>query len=341
MFFILSVSYFEYNKIVTINKGWVMEDTNQTFNFFSELESRYGFRFFGEVAYANLNGFHYSLNKENKNQYCLSTSINFNQNNAKNAILKALVDLYEEYKTDNTISENHIIAITFNAKYLDDSFFIRLESIINKLNSIFLEYDLKPSCWHCNKEGDFPIFKKEDTIVNLCDNCTHRLNLEYEKTNLMNNKLSYFKGFVGALLGTLLMGLVWMFLSYLELRYSIVSVFFGFSAVYGYTLFKGKIGKGMFWALFLAVTIGVVGTHILETSLNLYFNQEFSLSFLESIMLGSRSLFDSELFHIDQVWMYLLRLLAIALTTSLSAYFIIARREKHVYQEPLVRLDSI
>ncbi len=69
---------------------------------------------------------------------------------------------------------------------------------------------------------------------------------------------SYINGLIGALLGALVGAIAWCFVMQLGFIASIVGFAMGFVAEKGYTLFKGKVGKGKVVILVIAVIFGVL-----------------------------------------------------------------------------------
>ncbi len=81
---------------------------------------------------------------------------------------------------------------------------------------------------------------------------TEQLQLEQKEAG------SYVTGLVGALLGALLGAVVWGFVLHLGFVASIVGFLIGFLAEKGYTLLKGKRGKGKIYILAGATIFGVL-----------------------------------------------------------------------------------
>ena len=69
---------------------------------------------------------------------------------------------------------------------------------------------------------------------------------------------SYVRGLVGALLGALVGAIAWCLVMQLGIIASLVGFVIGWLAEKGYTLLKGKVGKGKVVILILAVIFGVL-----------------------------------------------------------------------------------
>ncbi len=86
---------------------------------------------------------------------------------------------------------------------------------------------------------------------------TEELQLRREETG------SYITGLVGALLGAMLGAVVWGLVLHLGFMASIVGLLIGFLAEKGYTLLKGRRGKGKIWILggatIFGVLLGIIG----------------------------------------------------------------------------------
>ncbi|HET6785758.1 MAG TPA: hypothetical protein VFH18_07020 [Erysipelotrichaceae bacterium] len=316
-----------------------MVEIINNFDFFEMLKQRYGFVLYGEVAYANINGFGYSLSKDKHKHYELSTSVNFNSKLGRNAVIHVLKEIYDELKTDNTISGNHFISIVFRSSQLDEKFLDKIQLIINRLEELFTELNLKPSCSNCNREGNFDLYFRNNMIQPLCDNCLDKLSINHQKVIEDNNKRTYLIGAFGSLLGAFFAGFIWLFLTYIGFDYLIVGVIFGLFPLFGYVYFKGKKGNGMFWIILFSITFGVLITQISLSSLNLYFDNEYNLTLIDAVKYGISSLYDFELFYVDRVWMYLLRLYAIGFAAGISTYFYIVRTENSTVFKPFIKIE--
>ena len=74
---------------------------------------------------------------------------------------------------------------------------------------------------------------------------------------------TYIKGFFGALIGAMLGSAVWAVVLYLGYVASLVGLLIGWLAEKGYTLMKGKRGKGKITILIIVIILGVLAGTIL------------------------------------------------------------------------------
>lgn len=95
----------------------------------------------------------------------------------------------------------------------------------------------------------------------------------YEKApglelGIEENSGSYISGFAGALVGSILGGIVWAVVLNFGYVASIIGYLIGWLAEKGYTLLKGKDGKGKIVILaimaILGVAIGTIGAQVIE-----------------------------------------------------------------------------
>lgn len=86
--------------------------------------------------------------------------------------------------------------------------------------------------------------------------------------NLEENTGSYLSGFAGALVGSVLGGIVWAVVLNFGYVASVIGYLIGWLAEKGYTLLKGKNGKGkiviLIFMAVLGVAIGTIGAQIIE-----------------------------------------------------------------------------
>ena len=86
--------------------------------------------------------------------------------------------------------------------------------------------------------------------------------------DIVENTGSYLSGFAGALVGSVLGGIVWAVVLNFGYVASIIGYLIGWLAEKGYTLLKGKNGKGkiviLIFMAVLGVAIGTIGAQIIE-----------------------------------------------------------------------------
>lgn len=304
-----------------------MIEENSNFDFFDRLNIMYGFKLYDEVAYASVNGFAYSLSKNKSKHYELVTSVNFNDRNKRNAILLCLKELFDELKTDNTISDNHYISIVFHSKNLDEQFLNRIGFILQKFENVFIANEIVPSCWRCNKEGRYTQYSRSNMIQELCDDCITKLKSEQHNEIQKNQSKSYYVGIFGSLIGSIGASVCWIILYYMNLSYFIIAIIFGLLPLYGYMKLNGKNSKGMFWILLFSIVTSVVASQILVVSLDIYFENLSYLTFIDAIGYGISSLYDTRNFYVDRVWFEILRLSMIGIVAGIGPIFVYIRKD--------------
>ncbi|HET6784740.1 MAG TPA: hypothetical protein VFH18_01820 [Erysipelotrichaceae bacterium] len=303
---------------------------------FNELKTRFGFKNNGSIAYAEINGYGYSLNRATKNYFQLATSVNFNDVDKKKSVIDGLTNLKNKVDIDNTIEGNHRIFILIKTPCTSELFMSELTIILNSLGTLFMELDLKPSCWNCNKEGKFHVFQKGRSTIEVCDECVEQLN-HYHTVVQYNLKMnsSYLTGFIGAFLGASLGGVLWLMISMMGFYTSLVGIAMGYLSYNGYLLFKGNRGKYMMWILLTSVVLVIILTSVLETSYYLYKDPEYSFTVIESISLGFRSLYDTQYFYVDMVWKNIAMALVFAVMGCFRYLITAANNSKILNNEPL------
>lgn len=303
---------------------------------FDILKTKYGFKSNGTIAHVEINGYGYSLNKAAKNFFQLTTSVDFNESEKKKSVISGLTQLKNRAKIENTIEGNHRIIILIKTPCTSDQFLVDLDIILKSLDTLFMELELKPSCWNCNKLGKFPIYKKGDTTLEICEDCVDQLN-HYHNVVQYNLKMnsSYITGFIGAFLGAALGGVLWIIISLMGFYTSLVGIAMGYLSYNGYLLFKGKRGKYMMWILLVSVVLVIILTSVVETSYYIYMDPEYSFTRMESLSLGFKSLYDTQYFYVDIVWKNILMALVFAIMGCFRYLITAAQNSKMLNNEPL------
>ena len=118
------------------------------------------------------------------------------------------------------------------------------------------------------------------------ENETRKFKLTYRRKKNETRKLeaegSYGMGLLGALLGSAIGAIVWAFVLLAGYVASLVGLLIGFLAEKGYTLLKGKQGKGKIAILIIAIILGVVlGTFAADaiTLVQMINNQELNIAY--------------------------------------------------------------
>lgn len=100
-----------------------------------------------------------------------------------------------------------------------------------------------------------------DTARYMHESCVESLNRQLQEDGEAAeeaSKGSYATGFVGALIGGLVGAVIWGFILKLGFVAGLVGLVIGFLAEKGYTLLKGKVGKGKVVILIAVIVIAVI-----------------------------------------------------------------------------------
>lgn len=137
----------------------------------------------------------------------------------------------------------------------------------------------------------------ENNAFYMHDSCAQKVVREIEQDNQSHKeelKGSYGTGLLGALAGSAIGSVLWAVLLMLGYVASIAGLAIGFLAEKGYTLLKGKQGKGKLWiligAILFGVLLGTVGGYTIavmkEVRVDISFADAFS-AVIEAVMVDA------------------------------------------------------
>ena len=226
-----------------------------------KLASRHDMKVSKGVAYGSMYGYAATLSEGNgwKLISITTTFPNFEKSREFQAALNAK-DLKKEYRITNLLITQDSIHITF----LDNPGTMKkIEAFVEYFFPLLKEFDASPYqiCTQCNCEitsGSWKLI--EGTAYFLHDSCADKLKREIaeeEELKKQEDSGSYITGTIGALLGSVLGAILWAIILSLGYLASIVGFVIGWCAEKGYTLFRGKNGKGKLVILIIAVLFGV------------------------------------------------------------------------------------
>lgn len=274
--------------------------------FFNILNEKYGFKLDGDLAYAEINGYGYSLNKTSTKNYSLSTSVDLSDSKIKRKLIRRIALIQFKAKFEFTVSGKNKIDFHIRAQFLSEKFLKHLDIILNRLNDLFIQFSIQPSCWNCNRVGLFPIYHKNNSSFMLCNECVNDLrNYQTEYENELKDNSNYLSGFVGALLGASLGGFIWVITSKLGDYTYLVSFILGYLTYMGYMRFKGNRGKYMKWILFGTILLVIILTSVVETVYGLLTYPDYTFTLADSVNIAFRILYDVENFQVHLVWMHI------------------------------------
>ena len=140
----------------------------------------------------------------------------------------------------------------------------KIEAFINWFLPFLRQYKASDAtvCTACGGmlTGDGKWVVVGDTVRYLHASCLESLNRQMQAEGTAAEQApqgSYLTGFIGALIGALLGAVIWGFILKVGFVASIVGLVIGFFAEKGYTILKGKLGKGKIVILIIAILIGV------------------------------------------------------------------------------------
>jgi len=245
----------------------------------------------------------YSINRTSSNTISLVTSVNIADEARFTSFIDALKQLKKQLKFNYNIEENHKLTIIIGDKLTSKSTAKKLKGILEGLNRLLEDFDLKNSCFLCNKEGRFDSYLVAASSTEICPDCINAYNQTIgaiKEENALHG--SYLKGLMGALVGALLGSILWLVVSYLGYLAALVAFAMAYLAYNGYKIAGGRYGKGMPLIIIFSIILAIIFSNVAEVAINLMLASEIGLTPLEAIRLSPRALFDNELFYVAETW---------------------------------------
>lgn len=245
----------------------------------------------------------YSINRTSSNTISLATSVNIPNEASLTSFIDVLKQLKKQLKFNYNIEENHKLTIIIGDKLTSKSTAKKLKDILEGLNRLLEDFDLKNSCFLCNKEGRFDSYHVAASSSEICPDCINAYNQTIgaiKEENALHG--SYLKGLFGALVGALLGSILWLVVSYLGYLAALVAFAMAYLAYNGYKITGGRYGKGMPLIIIFSIIFAIIFANVAEVAINLMLASEIGLTPLEAIRLSPRALFDNELFYVAETW---------------------------------------
>lgn len=216
----------------------------------------------GGVAYGSLRGYATTMS-EGSGWKRLDISTRFpepgNQENFQRAV--EAVNVQREYRVQNLGIGQRFISVIF----LDNPGTMKkIEAFIDWFYPLLAENGATGAniCTECGAEISVGSWHLIDGIAyHLHDSCADHIRRSIDEDNQQQKQAdtgSYGMGVLGALLGAALGAVVWALILMAGYVASIVGLLIGWLAEKGYTLLKGKQGKGKVVILIIAVIFGVL-----------------------------------------------------------------------------------
>jgi len=245
----------------------------------------------------------YSINRTSSNTTSLVTSVNLQNEAHFTSFIDALKQLKKQQKFNYNIEENHKLTIIISDKLTSKSTAKKMKAILEGLNCLMKDFNLKNSCFLCNKEGRFDSYFVAATSTELCPECINAYNQTIgaiKEENALHG--SYLKGLIGALVGALLGSILWIVVSYMGYLAALVALAIAYLSYSGYKIAGGRYGKGMPLIIIFSIVLAIIFANVAEVAINLMLTTEIGLTPLEAIRLSPRALFDNELFYVAETW---------------------------------------
>ena len=217
------------------------------------------------VAYGSLNGYATTL-CEGSGWKRIDIATRFGDVDQQKAFLTAVyaVDTKRQYRVQNLSVSPRSINVVFHDTV---GTMKKIEAFIAWFYPLLEQHGAFKAdiCAECGSQITSGSWYMVDGIAyHMHDTCAERvgqeLNAEAQERKDEDTG-SYVRGLVGALVGALLGSVVWALVLYAGYVASLVGLLIGWLAEKGYTLLKGKQGKGKIVILVIAIILGVlVGT---------------------------------------------------------------------------------
>ena len=230
-----------------------------------KLANQYSMRVSNGIAYGSLMGFSTTLcdGADLKRIDVATRFTDLEQQKAFEAALYA-VDLKRQYRVKTLLVNQRNINVVFHDTI---GTMKKIEAFIAWFYPLLEQYGAQKAdiCTECGTQITAGNWYVVDGIAyHMHDACAEHVAQELS-TDAQQRKEedtgSYIRGFVGALIGALLGSVVWALVLYAGYVASLVGLVIGWLAEKGYTLLKGKQGKGKIAILIIVIILGVlVGT---------------------------------------------------------------------------------
>lgn len=163
------------------------------------------------------------------------------------------------------------------------------EEFIQNIVEYFKQNGIQAACQECNRAVAGNFFYVDDTTVKLCPDCQQVvqdvMNERSDSHELAPN--NYLKGFIGAAIGALLGGVLWVLVASIGYIAAICGLAITFFAVKGYILMKGKQTKFAGLIIILICLLTVFAANLISLDIELYqvFVEEgYEVSFFSDIV---------------------------------------------------------
>lgn len=230
-----------------------------------KLANQYGMGVSKGMAYGSLNGFATTM-CEGNGWKRLDIATRFENPEQQKAFEAALygVDVKRQYRVQTLQVNQRNINVVFHDTV---GTMKKIEAFLAWFYPLLEQHGAQKAdiCTECGTQITSGSWYAVDGIAyHMHDSCAEHVARELA-TDAQQRKEedtgSYIRGFAGALIGALLGSVVWAVVLYVGYVASLVGLLIGWLAEKGYTLFKGKQGKGKIAILVIVIILGVlIGT---------------------------------------------------------------------------------
>lgn len=224
----------------------------------------------GGFIYGEKNGYAISMNEDaGIKRLFIHTSFSDAQQKSAFETMLGNADLFTQYRVQNTLIQDKYVCFIFTDKIGTMDIIVRfIEWMLPQLP----QYGAAGAdiCNHCGcamgGQGKWVVIDR--LAYHMHENCIHSVGERIHAEEASAKEAaggSYITGLLGALIGGLLGAVVWGFILSYGWLAAPVGLLIGFLAEKGYTLLKGKLGKGKVIILIAVVLLSVaVGTVVGE-----------------------------------------------------------------------------
>lgn len=227
-----------------------------------KLANKYGMTVSGGVAYGNLMDFATTLS-EGSGYKRIDITTRFPEAGQQEQMQAALngVNLSRVYRVQQLTLGAGAVTVIFQDTV---GTMKKLEAFVEWFYPLLAQYGATryQICPECGMEAvDGSWYLIDGVAWRFHDSCGQRVMEQMaasDEQRRQEDTGSYLTGAVGAFLGAALGAVVWALVLMAGYVASLVGLLIGFLAEKGYTLFKGKLGKGKVAVLILAIILGVL-----------------------------------------------------------------------------------
>lgn len=144
---------------------------------------------------------------------------------------------------------------------------VPLESLLEETARRLTEAGILPNvCPHCGQPGEREAYFYDGLTANLHPACAARYPTQEaaieQQANEAGQSKRYGRGFLGALLGALLGGVIWVLIGMVGYIAAVAGLAIAFFAKKGYEMAGGRHGKGKVWLILAAVAIAFIASQV-------------------------------------------------------------------------------